>query len=197
MSTELTIIQDEATRWGPDPRGAMIAAHKERRRRESEAARKAAIEIKAQSHMERAYREGQAVLAVLEAKRKARENRIIAAAEAAHAIEKEKEGGIMAARDKVRLIRNLVAAYFDIAVRGLVSHRRSPKELIVARHIAIYLAVTHTGMSMPKIGKLFFRDHTTILYARDEIKSRIQAEHPIAAHVKAIEEMLQSRLSGP
>jgi chromosomal replication initiator protein len=47
------------------------------------------------------------------------------------------------------------------------------RELIPARYEAIYLARTHTRLSMPRLGEIFGRDHTTILYALNAHKRRL------------------------
>ena len=47
------------------------------------------------------------------------------------------------------------------------------KEVAQARHVTIYLIRTITEMSLPAIGKLFNRDHTTILSSLDAIDKKI------------------------
>jgi chromosomal replication initiator protein len=52
------------------------------------------------------------------------------------------------------------------------------KEIAQARHVAVYLLRTVTDMSLPKIGKIFKRDHTTILSSLDNVEKRM-AQNPV------------------
>ena len=66
-------------------------------------------------------------------------------------------------------IKEAVAKVFDVRVIDLDSHVRT-KQLIVARHIAMWLCRYNTSASYPEIGKAFGnRDHTTIISAVQKI----------------------------
>ena len=54
---------------------------------------------------------------------------------------------------------------YNIKREDPVSARRT-KEIASARHVTVYLIRTITEMSLPNIGKLFNRDHSTILSSR-------------------------------
>lgn len=47
------------------------------------------------------------------------------------------------------------------------------KELALARHISIYLIRNITEMSLPNIGKIFNRDHSTVLASLENIENRM------------------------
>jgi chromosomal replication initiator protein len=49
------------------------------------------------------------------------------------------------------------------------------KDIAQARHVAIYLIRTITEMSFPNIGKMFGRDHTTIMSSADSIEKKIES----------------------
>ena len=69
------------------------------------------------------------------------------------------------ATPKIRDIIRLVAAFYGLTELDLVSERRLG-HLIKPRHVAMYLAKTLTGKSLPYIGRMFGgRDHTSVLYA--------------------------------
>ena len=44
--------------------------------------------------------------------------------------------------------------------------------IVLARHIAAHLAVKHTGLSLPQIGRALNRDHSTVLYADRRVRER-------------------------
>jgi len=61
---------------------------------------------------------------------------------------------------------------YDVSKSDLIGKSRV-KDVAQARHVAIYLIRTITEMSLPNIGKLFNRDHSTIISSIDKIEKRI------------------------
>lgn len=62
----------------------------------------------------------------------------------------------------VKAIRLAVAAHYGITLAELDSSARGDR-LLIPRQVAIYLADRLTTASLPLIGELFHRDHSTIL----------------------------------
>ena len=60
---------------------------------------------------------------------------------------------------------------YDVNKTELVGKSRV-KEIAHARHIAIYLIRTITEMSLPNIGKIFNRDHSTILSSVETVEKK-------------------------
>jgi chromosomal replication initiator protein len=60
-----------------------------------------------------------------------------------------------------RAIIEEVAAKYDVPVKDILSDRRA-KVLIPPRHEAMYRCVAETPLSLPAIGRVFHRDHTSI-----------------------------------
>lgn len=63
---------------------------------------------------------------------------------------------------------------YDVGKTELTGKSRV-KEVAQARHVAIYLIRTITEMSLPNIGKLFNRDHSTIISSIDTIEKKISS----------------------
>lgn len=73
-----------------------------------------------------------------------------------------------------KLVVSAVAAFYRVSLNDLVSTRRERK-LIRPRHVAMYLAKELTGHSLPAIGRLLARDHTTVHQAcRNIAKQRLE-----------------------
>ncbi len=70
-----------------------------------------------------------------------------------------------------------VAKYFGVSKEDILSHSRK-KELTLARHITMYLLHSVKGVSLTKLGKIFDRDHTSILYAAEKIKTLLGRNDP-------------------
>ena len=64
---------------------------------------------------------------------------------------------------------------YGITKEDLIGKNRS-REIAQARHIAIYLIRKITEMSLPNIGKIFNRDHTTALASYETIEKRIKTD---------------------
>ena len=60
------------------------------------------------------------------------------------------------------------------------------KEIANARHIAIYLIRTLTEMSLPNIGKIFNRDHATIMSSIDNVEKRLDSSQQFEAEINEI-----------
>lgn len=63
-----------------------------------------------------------------------------------------------------------VARQAGVTPSLITGHSRSAP-LVKIRHAAIYLAWRRTGHSLPVLGKAFNRDHTSILYALNAVRS--------------------------
>ena len=72
---------------------------------------------------------------------------------------------------------------YDISRDDLVGKKRT-KEIAKARHVAIYLIRDITEMSYPNIGKIFDRDHTTILSSLDVVAKSITTDPLYAADIE-------------
>lgn len=61
-----------------------------------------------------------------------------------------------------------VARYFELSLEDIYGNSRVAA-IAQARQIAMYLCRELTSLSLPKIGQLIGRDHTTVMYANDKI----------------------------
>ncbi len=80
---------------------------------------------------------------------------------------------------------------YEVKKSDLVGKSRV-KEIANARHIAIYLIRSLTEMSLPNIGKIFNRDHATVISSIDNVEKRLdsfgQFETEINELIKEIKE---------
>jgi chromosomal replication initiator protein len=53
-----------------------------------------------------------------------------------------------------------------LSVEDIVGEKKS-RRLVIARHYAMNRVYYETNLSLPEIGRLFGRDHTTIIYGVD------------------------------
>jgi len=90
------------------------------------------------------------------------------------------------------LILEETARYYSLAVADLVSKSRS-RPLTNARHVAMYLVRECTGMTLPKIGELFDRDHTTALHGINKIDKNLRDRELVYRQVQDLSRIIRNR----
>ncbi|MBN1679728.1 MAG: chromosomal replication initiator protein DnaA [Anaerolineae bacterium] len=82
------------------------------------------------------------------------------------------------------------ASYHQLSLDDLISKRRT-KEIVRARHIAIYLAREETKASFPQIGEaLGGRNHSTVVHGYQKISDEFAADDTLREDVSAIRQQL-------
>ena len=76
---------------------------------------------------------------------------------------------------------------YNIRREDIVSGKRT-KEIANARHVTVYVIRSVTDMSLPNIGKIIDRDHSTVLSSIEAIEKRM-AQNPVFR--AEIEEMIK------
>ncbi|HET7682017.1 MAG TPA: helix-turn-helix domain-containing protein [Xanthobacteraceae bacterium] len=75
----------------------------------------------------------------------------------------------------IKPVISAVAKYYDVSLGDLVSCRRT-RDVVWARHVAMYLAKELTEHSLPTIGRVFARSHSSVLHACRRIAA-LRLEH--------------------
>jgi len=91
-----------------------------------------------------------------------------------------------------QVILDETAKYYGLSVADLVSKSRS-RPLTNARHVAMYLIRETTGMTLPKIGELFDRDHTTALHGINKIDKNMRDREPVYRQVQDLSRIIRNR----
>ena len=87
---------------------------------------------------------------------------------------------------EVNEVQKTVSKYYGITVSDLVSNSRK-QHLVKARQMAIYLCHELTSLSLAKIGQNFGnRDHSTVLYSCEKLKTLIETNGEIRNDVENI-----------
>ncbi len=86
----------------------------------------------------------------------------------------------------IRQIQKSVSEYYKLKPSDLKSKARS-KNIVLPRHVAIYLCKEFTNSSLPEIGKAFGgRDHTTVMYAVSKIKNEVEVNTKLYNEIREI-----------
>ncbi len=85
-----------------------------------------------------------------------------------------------------------VASYYNLTPETLHGRKRS-KKVALSRQIAMYLAREETQASLPQLGEIFGRDHTTVLYGYEKIKEQIEKNDALRRDALSIRERLYNK----
>ncbi|HHV07845.1 MAG TPA: chromosomal replication initiator protein DnaA [Firmicutes bacterium] len=92
-------------------------------------------------------------------------------------------------------IQNVVAEEFNLRPEDLCARRRT-RNLVVPRHIAMYLSRELTDASLPKIGDEFGgRDHTTVIHGCDKVASDLQNNAELRSLLDKLKNTLRNNAS--
>jgi chromosomal replication initiator protein len=85
----------------------------------------------------------------------------------------------------VRRIQHVVADYYNIPRDDMRSARRG-RQVSWPRQAAMSLARDLTLKSLPDIGNLFNRDHTTVMHALKAVRQRVETDADYAFEVETL-----------
>jgi chromosomal replication initiator protein len=93
----------------------------------------------------------------------------------------------------VSAIIEAVARFHNLRSADITGHKRT-RALTRPRHIAMYLARTHTNLSFPELGREFGgRDHSTIQHGFRKVKRELKENPDLAYKVQLIQQSLNLR----
>lgn len=90
----------------------------------------------------------------------------------------------------VEKILNRVAQKYEVSVESIKGTRRT-KSIVQARHVAIYLIRELTAMSFPQLGKLFSKDHSSVMSSYNKIEEAIKKEDPFALEIRELQRAIK------
>ena len=89
-------------------------------------------------------------------------------------------------------ILTAVSRHFDIPVEDIKGRKRTSK-IAAARHVAVYIIKKLTDSSLPNIGRVFGRDHTTMINSIETVEKKMQSD---TAYESEINELIRAIRTG-
>jgi len=90
------------------------------------------------------------------------------------------------------LIIDSVADYYGLGPSLLRGNSRK-KEIAIARHVAVYLTREMTGMSLPRIGDAFCRDHSTIINSCEKVARLLEESAEMKATIADLKKIIAEK----
>ena len=90
----------------------------------------------------------------------------------------------------IRDIVRAVSKTYGVSVHDINSHRRT-MEIVLPRHVAMYLAKELTARSLPYIGRMMGgKDHTSVLHAIRRIRRQMETDPELTARIEMLSQKL-------
>ena len=86
-------------------------------------------------------------------------------------------------------IINCVCNFYKVAKPELLSKKKT-KEIALARQVGMYLVLEMMSLPQLTVGKIFGRDHATVIHARDKITELMETDSKLSVEINDIKKML-------
>jgi chromosomal replication initiator protein len=81
---------------------------------------------------------------------------------------------------------------YGVAMSDIMSTSRT-KEVAIARQVAMYIIRQQTKLSLPEIGRVFGRDHTTVIHSLEKVEGLIKENRETAENIRDIKSNVNAR----
>lgn len=88
------------------------------------------------------------------------------------------------------MISEMVSGQFQVSMKEMQSRSRKTK-VTIPRQIAMYLSRKHTEESLADIGKVFHRDHSTVLHAIKVVSNKLVRDTSVNAQLELLSHKVQ------
>ncbi len=95
-------------------------------------------------------------------------------------------------RDELDCVIGYICQYFNTNMHDLKSKSRK-RELVIPRHIAIYLSYKRQLGSKKAIGKYFSRDHSTVIHAIEAVSDLLDTDSKFRKVVEEVNKIINDR----
>lgn len=94
-----------------------------------------------------------------------------------------------AERVTIEKVFSFVSRRYGFSTEDIRGKKRT-SDIVYVRHIAMYLCTEYTGLSLKAIGRLFGRDHSTVINARDNVINRMKKDSAFDKEIRELSKEL-------
>ena len=88
-----------------------------------------------------------------------------------------------------QFVKEIVCNYYDVDYNLMLSKSRTINA-VKCRQISMYLIRKHTTLSLPSIGKMFNKNHATIIHSIKTMENHIEWEKDLSNEVDELEKII-------
>lgn len=92
--------------------------------------------------------------------------------------------------DKSEIIMQTVLDYSGVTLKEIMAKNRH-RNIVVARHLIMFLMRRYTNVTLKEIGKRFKKDHTSVVHACANVKNLMDSDEVFRHSVQVIEGRIQ------
>ena len=89
-------------------------------------------------------------------------------------------------------IVDCVCKFYNLKKEELLGRKRT-KEIALARQIAMYLITEMLSMPQEAVGRIFNKDHSTVIYAKKQIADECKRNRKLAVEINDMKQMLSGK----
>ncbi len=89
-------------------------------------------------------------------------------------------------------IISATAKCYGLETADILSTSRT-KEIALARQVAMYIVRYMTKLSLPEIGKIFDRDHTTVIHSIEKVEGLMRESREVSENIRDIKSNVNSK----
>lgn len=93
-------------------------------------------------------------------------------------------------------IRELCKEYYGVSETDLKG-RNKKKKVSACRHMAIYLVLKYCGYKKTQVGRLFNRDHTSVIHAEKRVKNSLFTQQDLFNDLKLLQDRVEMSVFNP
>lgn len=97
--------------------------------------------------------------------------------------------------DKIEIILNTVCYGYEIKPIAIRAKNRQ-SNIREARQLVAYLIREYTDLSLPKVGFVINRDHTTVIHSIKVVRNEIEFNKDYRRKYELIDEIIKTRIYG-
>ena len=86
-------------------------------------------------------------------------------------------------------IINCVCNFYKVDKKELLSKKKT-KEIALARQVSMYLVLDMMSLPQLTVGKIFGRDHATVIYTRDKISEQMETDSKLSVEISDIKKKI-------
>lgn len=106
---------------------------------------------------------------------------------------KSKEAGLVETHFPAKNIILTISGLYGVSIGDIMGKSRTAS-YIIPRHLAMYLVWKMLKKTYPETGKLFNRDHTTIMHAVDNIQQKMEGSQEFRVQVEQIMDKISTEV---